>query len=180
MGMRSRIISSRAVSAPAFRLGQQVGGDVLVDHRHVTHAPVAPAQGEGGDLDRHAPALGDMDVLDVARVVPEGGNRHGLAGERTVDEVEHAALRRLLVAQRVVAGRRLAAEDLAELRVGQDAVAVGRVDLEAHGGVGEQSGEQGGGIIDARQCHRPSPPCPVPALRAPAARIGDDRHDRAD
>jgi hypothetical protein len=117
----------------------------------VAHAAVAPAQREGGDLDRHPPALGDMHMGDVARIVPEGRDGHGLAGERAPDEVDHADLGGLLVAQGVVAGRRLAAEDLAKFRIGQDAVAVGRVDLETDGGMGEQSCEQGGRIIDARQ-----------------------------
>jgi len=95
------------------------------------------------------PALGDVHVGDVARVVPESRDRHGLAGKCALDEVDHADPGGLLVAQRVVARRRLAAEDLAELRIGEDAVAVGRVDLEADGGMGEQSCEQGGRIIDA-------------------------------
>ena len=129
-------------------LGEQVGGDVLVHHGHVADAAVAPAQRERRDLDRHPPSLGDMHVGDVARVIPERRDRHGLAGECTLDEREHANLGRLLVAQCVVAGRRLAAEDLAEFRICQDAVAVGRIDLESDGRMGEQPGEQCGGIID--------------------------------
>ena len=75
----------------------------------------------------------------------------GLALERAADEVEDPLLRGDLVAQDVVLGRRLAAEEIHERLVHQDGPAARLVDLEPDGSEGEQPFQDREGIGDSRE-----------------------------
>jgi hypothetical protein len=135
--------------ALAFRLVArlQLVRDVLERDGHVAHAPVLSVEREERAGDRGPPRVFDLDLAELARVVPDGRDVHGLAREGAMDELEHALLLGDLVLEDVVFGRRLGVEDPPERVVDQHGPPGGVVHLQAEGRMREHPLEQGQGIV---------------------------------
>ena len=126
-------------------------GHVPEDDDHVRDFLVGVQQREEGGADRRAVAFLHFHLRELARIVPDGRHVNGLTLERAADELEDALLRGDLVAQDVVLGRRLAAEEVDERLVHQDGPAARLVDLEPDGGEGEEPFQDREGVRNPRK-----------------------------
>ncbi len=70
--------------------GLDLGGEVLEDDGDVAHLARPSKSGKKGGRDGDAPSLRDLDLRELARVVPHGADGDGLPREGPMNEVEHA------------------------------------------------------------------------------------------
>jgi hypothetical protein len=118
-----------------------LGGDILVTQHDVANGALPVPERYHRHLDRDAPAF-DVDVLELAGVVPERRDHHALSCERAAHRRQHAERPDQLVFEDVVVGRRHRAEQLAERAIDDQAMAVGARDRKRVGRLGEQRLEQ--------------------------------------
>jgi len=107
----------------------ELRGHVLVGDRDVGDGAALGAEREERARDGDAVRVGDRDVLELLRVVPDRRRLHRLACECTLDGVRETCARRDLVAKDAVLGGRHRAEHRAVRGVRDDGVAL---DVEQH------------------------------------------------
>lgn len=141
----------KCLQAIALLLPLHLERHVLEADRDVLDGAPGVDEGKKREFDAYATPNGDVDMDDIARVVPKRRDGHGFTVEGAPDELSNSLRGALLVLENVVFGRGLGSEEGAERVVHEQTLSIRAINLESDRRVHEQALEEGPWIFDRRK-----------------------------